>query len=1060
MRALLIAILAGGCSAGPDPNGQDMFEPGTRVHAMPLSNSLLHAPPAPPSFNYYGGPVLSNVKVVEVPWGGGVRFASYLGTFYTSITNSEYFDLLAEYGTPSQRIGRGSFEAFVVDTAAPSGATVDDTQIQSELERLLHDKVIPANDADALYVVHFPPGTTVTQGGARSCVDFCAYHGSFKRNGAVVPYVVIPDLGGNCQSACGAGDDMAATTWVASHEIVQAVTDPAIGLAGKDLGAPLAWYDAAVGELSDACAGTANIETYVVQTQWSARDGKCRFGSSSTGSFALGVSPLEQTVRAGTSATLLVTTTATEGMPPVIALAATGLPSGVTASFAPATVVAGRTSVMTLAAAAAAPGALTDVTIQGTAGDEREWATAKLTVVGQKPVNDFTLAVAPVSQTVQVGSTTTFTVTTQLASGSAESIVLGASGLPNGVTVSFVPPSVSAGGTSRMTVTASASAAVGSALIVVTGTAHSNSHTANASLDVQAIPPDNDFMLAIAPPAQTVEAGAQTSFTVSTAVTSGAAQAIALSVSGLPAGVTGSFTPGSVQAGAGATLTLSAADGAAPVSGVAFTITGTAASGRHTTTATVTVVPPPPVDDFTIAVTPGSRSVQAGKSTTYLVTTAVASGNSVSVAFAISGLPAGVTASFSPTSVASGKTATLTVTTAADAEAATTQLTITGASSTTSHIATTNVTVTAPPPSDFTISVTPPSQTIAGGESANYVVATGIATGDPVSIALSVTGLPAGVTASFMSATVDSGGSTGLTLTAMPGAAAALATFTVTGSGNGFDHSASASITVTPPPVDDFSIAIAPTSATLMAGNQASFAITTMRTSGGDQTLSLSITGLPDGVTAMLDATSITTGDPATLTLTADPGAPSATATFTVSATAASGTHAAMVDLTVEALPPPTLIQNGDFETGDLTGWTVRAGQVAISSFSTMGTVHGGTYSALIGSKTSFSFDSTLVQAIDVPATGTTTLSFWAYRRCPDSTGVQEAYIVDDQFVQVLDRIFEGCVGVSSGSWVQKTDDLTPYAGTTVNFYLRTQPDSLFGDPLWFYIDDVVVTNQ
>src|SRR5262249_22523577 len=163
---------------------------------------------------------------------------------------------------------------------------------------------------------------------------------------------------------------------------------------------------------------------------------------------------------------------------------------------------------------------------------------------------------------------------------------LGASGLPSGVTVAFAPPSVSAGGTSRMTVTASRNAAVGSALVVVKGTAHSNNHSANVSLDVQAVPPDNDFMVGVTPPAQTVQAGSQTTFTVSTAVTSGAAQSIALSVSGLPSGVTGSFSPPSVQAGSGATLTLTAAGGATPVAGVGFTITGTAASGTHTTTAT------------------------------------------------------------------------------------------------------------------------------------------------------------------------------------------------------------------------------------------------------------------------------------------------------------------------------------------------------------------------------------------------------------------------------------------------------------------------------------------
>ena len=60
----------------------------------------------------------------------------------------------------------------------------------------------------------------------------------------------------------------------------------------------------------------------------------------------------------------------------------------------------------------------------------------------------------------------------------------------------------------------------------------------------------------------------------------------------------------------------------------------------------------------------------------------------------------------------------------------------------------------------------------------------------------------------------------------------------------------------------------------------------------------------------------------------------------------------------------------------------------------------------------------------------------------------------------MLATIFEGCVGLSTGSWSQKTADLTPYKATTVEIYFRTEPDNFFNDPIWFYVDDVVVTNQ
>ena len=61
---------------------------------------------------------------------------------------------------------------------------------------------------------------------------------------------------------------------VASHELIEAVTDPAVGIATK-IASPLAWYDSVNGEISDICnaqQGTvvgANGVTYTVQKNWS-----------------------------------------------------------------------------------------------------------------------------------------------------------------------------------------------------------------------------------------------------------------------------------------------------------------------------------------------------------------------------------------------------------------------------------------------------------------------------------------------------------------------------------------------------------------------------------------------------------------------------------------------------------------------------------------------------------------------------------------------------------------------------------------------------------------------
>jgi hypothetical protein len=75
---------------------------------------------------------------------------------------------------------------------------------------------------------------------------------------------------------------------------------------------------------------------------------------------------------------------------------------------------------------------------------------------------------------------------------------------------------------------------------------------------------------------------------VSTTPLNGSAQSIAFSVSGLPAGVTGTFSPATVTAGGSSTLTLAVAS-TATVSTTTFTVTGTSGSVVHSANASVTV---------------------------------------------------------------------------------------------------------------------------------------------------------------------------------------------------------------------------------------------------------------------------------------------------------------------------------------------------------------------------------------------------------------------------------------------------------------------------------------
>jgi len=307
--------------------------------------------------------------------------------------------------------------------------------------------------------------------------------------------------------------------------------------------------------------------------------------------------------------------------------------------------------------------------------------------------SDFSVSVTPSSRTVVQGSSATYTVNTQTTAGAPRAVTLSATGLPAGASATFNPASVTAGQSSTLTVSTTATAATGTFGFTVTGRYSSPpvTHSTAASLTVTAAL--DDFSISASPSSRTVVAGSNTTYAVNTQVTSGTARTVSLSASGLPSGASASFNPASVTAGQGSTLTIGTT-GAAAVGTFTLTLTGQYASppASHSATVTLTVTAAP-TDDFAISASPASQTVAQGSSTTYTVNTQVASGTSQNVDLSVSGLPSGATGTFAPPSVTAGGSSTLTVATTTTTVTGTFALTISGVSSTATHTAGVSLTV-------------------------------------------------------------------------------------------------------------------------------------------------------------------------------------------------------------------------------------------------------------------------------------------------------------------------------------------------------------------------------
>src|SRR5439155_1270751 len=218
------------------------------------------------------------------------------------------------------------------------------------------------------------------------------------------------------------------------------------------------------------------------------------------------------------------------------------------------------------------------LTITGVSGTLTHTTTVTLVV---NPSPDFTLSALPASQTVTPGGATSYNVTISPTGGFSGQVTLSVSGLPGGGNGSFAPNPP--GPSSTPSRPSSDLTPTGTYTLTISGVSGTLTHTTTVTL-VVSLPPD--FTLSASPASQAVIQGGATSYNVTISPTGGFSGQVTLSVSGLPSGGNGTFSPNPASASSTLSVTTSAST---PTGTYTLTITGVSGALTHTTTVALTV---------------------------------------------------------------------------------------------------------------------------------------------------------------------------------------------------------------------------------------------------------------------------------------------------------------------------------------------------------------------------------------------------------------------------------------------------------------------------------------
>ena len=214
------------------------------IHTMLLLGFLGGGQLMATPYQYLGGEVVSKPEIVVVYWGTQpTGLKNRLDRFYSQIVSSNYFDLLAEYNTPQQTIGTPRFIGSFQINEGRRAKAIDTIAISRGIDQHILSGRLPQPNANTIYMVHFGRSTPPAMGtnilgnviGANIGEGFCAYHFTARTQVPITPpllyaygpkirIAVVPEA--SKISGCRSTTVLDSATFLASHELVETITNP------------------------------------------------------------------------------------------------------------------------------------------------------------------------------------------------------------------------------------------------------------------------------------------------------------------------------------------------------------------------------------------------------------------------------------------------------------------------------------------------------------------------------------------------------------------------------------------------------------------------------------------------------------------------------------------------------------------------------------------------------------------------------------------------------------------------------------------------------------------